>query len=571
MSWSPTLPRTRRFPLSLVVALVVYVALAGGTVNAVGVVGEVATSWGTGRPAAVLVEVDPPRWADGAREPSAGDRLGPLVASQARPIERLELGGLALPLAVNVYTGGLVDWPARLVVAATGWLEAATWLHVLLGAGLIVLVHRFLRSHTGDVAAAIGALLLATDWSFVFYRKVLGATEIALQAAIIACLWALWSRRWRAGRGAPLLFALGVGLGLCAKATFAVTLVALTLTALLTRWDKPELRPPLPHGLWRPVAIVAAFLVPGALTQVHHRLGVPADPHVVSHDFFGAQGQRVWQALTGGATPVREGLGNLSFWAGDPLGFFVRAYKASGPTGWSTWRVIGWAIIAAGTVLAWRDRHPTPHLALLRFTSLLLVLQVGLLLVVARDLHHLAQAAPVLAVVGGLSLERLSAVITPPRSFSRARFALLLALPWMFAGASALWRTDRVVDTIPVATFTERGQQAIVDLLRRNDVHRLVACSYELTGVLELRAPDIEVEHGWGAASRLRGAALGPLLRRASGAYFMVVRASAPMIYDLSPNATDLGAAAAEQGLGVAEVDRIDGAVLYAVTDPGSR
>ena len=92
---------------------------------------------------------------------------------------------------------------------------------------------------------AVAALVLATDWSFLFYKKVLGGTELLLQAAALLCLWALWSRRWGGGRHGLLALGLGVGLGLLAKATFALSLGALVLTALLTRWDRPRLAAPL--------------------------------------------------------------------------------------------------------------------------------------------------------------------------------------------------------------------------------------------------------------------------------------------------------------------------------------
>ena len=93
-----------------------------------------------------------------------------------------------------------------------------------------------------------------------------------------------------------------------------------------------------------------------------------------------------------------------------------------------------------------------------------------------------------------------------------------------------------MLETVPVVTFTERGQQDLIALLRAHDVQRLGACDYELYGVLETRAPDIAVTHGWGAASRVRGEALPGLLQQVAGGHFLVVSASAPMIYNLRPS-----------------------------------
>lgn len=563
-------PLPRPVHLSLVAACILWFSLGAWSIRDMGIVGEVSQSWVAAAPARVLVEASPPAWADGATPPSAGARLGPLVASQARPIERLEVGPLRLPLAVNVYTGGLPDWPARLVYGLTGSNSAVVALHLLLGGALIWLVHRFLLAHASPGAAGAAALLLASDWAFLFYKKALGGTEIALQAAGVLCLWGLWSRRWGGGRLGPWLLALGLGVGLGAKVTFLLTAAALLAAAGLSRWDRPPMRPPLPRGLWRPGLLLALLLLPLAITLLHHQLAVPAAPHVRSHDFPDVQLARVAGAFSGGPAPVREGLVNLELWLLRPLAFFERSYGATGAPGWSVGRLAGWVLVALGVGLAWRDRHPTPHQALLRFTSLALTLQVGLLWAVARDLHHLAQAAPLVAIVAGLAYERLAAQAAPPRSIPRARLLLALCLPFAVSGAHLSLSTDRVLGAIPVTTFTRTGQSALVDLLREHQVKRLVACDYELTGVLEALAPDIEVTHGWGAASWQGAAVLPALLEQAVGGHLVVMRASAPMVYNVAPQPRALQKAALGAGL---QVDRVaalpgDAAVLYRVERP---
>ena len=209
--------------------------------------------------------------------------------------------------------------------------------------------------------------------------------------------------------------------------------------------------------------------------------------------------------------------------------------------------MIGWLVVLAGVVIGWWNRHPTPHAALLRFMSVLVPLQVAALWLVARDLHHLVVTAPMVAILTGLSISTLTSTVSPPRSAARAGIAFVLALPWL------------------VVTFTEPGQQDLIALLRESGVQRLGACDYELYGILETRAPDIEVVHGWGAASRERGEALPGLLQQVAGGHYLVINASAPMIYNLRPSAGALSDAAAKVGLQVAEVGRIEGAVLYEV------
>ncbi len=534
--------------------------------RAVGLVGEVAIGWGLGAPPQVLTAFDPLTWADGAAASTDGHAAGPLVASVVRPLERLTLGPVSVPLAINTYTGGPPDWPAWLAWRLTGSLGAVTAIHVALGGLLILLVHRFVRLHGGGVAAGVAALLLATDWSFVFYKKVLGGTEVLLQAAVLLCVWALWSRRWAGGRHGLTALGVGIGLGLLAKSTFGISLVALALAALITRWDRPALRPPLPADLWKPVAAVVVLTAPLWIAALHRGLAPDLVP-VPSHDFGALQWRRVWTALTLGRTPAREGLGNGLLWAANPLGFLEVAYGVAAP-GSSPLRLAGWALVAGGGIVAWRDRHPTPREALLRFCTVFLLLQVGLLLAVARDLHHLAQATPTLAIVAGLALDSLAGTVTPPRGFARARLAALLALPWMLAGGSTLARTDAVVNRVSAPTFTASGQESLVALIRRNDVRRLVAADYELYGVLELRAPEVLVEHGWAAFAHARGAAAAPLLAHAAGGHLLVVQASAPMVYNLRASPRRLDEAAGEAGVTLTEVDRLPGggAVLYAVS-----
>jgi len=566
----PRISRLRRFPTALLLALLVYATLAIVSVRGVGIVGEVELAWSRGRPPVALVALDPePTWADGEAAPTAGSRAGPLVASQVRPVEGLVLGSLHLPLAVNAYTGGIADWPARATWLITGSRRAVVALNVVLGSLLIVLVHRFLRYRGTDVAAAVAALVLATDWSFLFYRKVLGGTELLLQAAGLLCLWALWSRRWGGNRHGLLALGVGIGLGLCAKLTFGLTLVALLATALLMRWDRPRMKPPRLQGVARGLLAIALLTSPLWITALHH--GVALSAHVPSHDFPTLQLRRVTAALTGGPHPAREGLANLWTWLSEPVAFFGPAYGVEALPGPSPWRIAGLVLVAAGAALAWRDRdHHTPHAALLRFCSVALFLQVGLLWLVARDLHHLAQATPTLAIVAGLSLDRLAAVATPPRSLARARTALLLASPLLLAGVLSLSRTDAVVAQIRSPMFSRAGQDAVAAMLDSAGTTRLVVSDYETYGVIEQLRPDIDVVHAWPLTARRGPRVLPELLGYAAeepGADLLVVEASQPMGYNLRPSERRLQAAAETAGVTVQRIAALDGdrAVLYRV------
>jgi hypothetical protein len=536
-------------------ALVAYLLVASVTVRAVGVVGEVAIGWALPSPPTVLVTLDPPV--------SGAEQAGFLRAARTRPTERLVIGSAEIPLAINAYTGGVADWPARAARALTGSLAAGVVTHVALGGLLLLLAHRFLLFHGTRIAAGAAAWVLATDWCFVFYRKVLGGTEILLQAAALLMIWALWSRRWKGGTHGAVAIALGVGLGLAAKVTFAATLVAYGIAVLVTRWDRPELKPPPRAHLAVLLGIPLLAVTPLVIANVHQVLA-PL-PDIVSHDTLGLQFARLWRGWSG-PSPAREGLTNLLYFFGNPVAFFARAYGAEAVAPVSVLRLVGFAGTLAGITLEWRSPARNASGALLRFLSIAVPLQVLLVSLANRDLHHLAQISVPLALLVGLAADRLAGAFAPPRSLVRGGFAAVFVSPFVLAGALHLADTDRVVNTIRTPTFTEAGQASLVGLLRAQGVTRLVVCDYELYGMLEARAPEVAVTHVWGArsvgaadpAAILRLAATEGASTSAGGGWFLSVRASAPMIYNWSPDERKVAAAAATAGVVATPVARLE-------------
>jgi hypothetical protein len=544
---------------ALIAALTAFLALAA-SVRGLGVVGEVAAPWALARPPAVLVQADPPVWADPSRDPHAGGTIGPFVASQVRPIEQVAAGPISAPLMVNQYTGGLPDWPSRALYALSGSLAAVTGLHVIYGALILAFGWRVLRVHGAIVGAGAAAMWLATDWSFVFYRKVLGGTEAWLLLGTLLLAHGLWDRRWRGGSIAPWALALGLGLGLHAKITFVAVVAAAAIAALLTRWDRGPLHAPAP-AKGRTVALAGAvvlgFLAP-ALVALAHQASLPAEPHLRSHDFVGLQLDRLWAGLAdlgaGDRTPNREQPANLLSFLAQPLGFYARACGAQ-PLPIAAGRVAGWIVLVAGTLLAWRDRGDGQAGALLRWLSLATPLAALLLFALNRDLHHLAMLTAWIAMWGGLAVDRVAALVSPPRSPARARTCLLLLLPWMASGASAAWNTGEVLDTCTTPTVLERGQDAIVEMLRSEDADRVLVVDYDLYGALDVLAPEIDFVHGWGAmsASDDRRGTMADLLRT-EPSWWLVVRPSAPTIYSYSPSEIDRTRIAEAAGVSLTEV-----------------
>jgi hypothetical protein len=526
-----------RGSVALVGALALYGALAVACVREVGIVGEVAIGWALPDPPRVLVALDPPT--DGLRA------LGPFEARPSRPTGALVVGGARLPLAVNAYTGGPPDWPARAARALTGRVGAGTAVHVALGGLLIALAHRFLRFHGTPTAAGAAALVLATDWCFVFYRKVLGGTEVLLQAAALLVLWAIWSRRWKGGVHGTVAIAAGVGLGLLAKATFACTLAAFAVAVVATRWDHPGLKPPVRVHPGVLFGVVAACVSPLLLTAaLHAGLDVPQP---VSHDTIALQLARI-----GAPAPSRETVWNLLAFLGDPRASLSRAWGTVELPPLSALRSAGLGVLVAGTIVEWRARTRSPSAALLRFLSIFVPAQIGALFLANRDLHHLAQASLPLALWSGLAADRVAAELAPPRSWRRALTAGVLVLPMLAAGVRQLAGTDAVVSTARSRSFTEAGQAALVAMLRDAGVTRLVTSDYEVYGMLEARAPDIEVAHTWAAVARKADRA--DVIALAKGGWYLSVRPSAPMIYDWTPKDADVQREAAKAGVTATKV-----------------
>ena len=550
---------SRRSQLALLLILVLYTALSLGLITDMGVVGEVAWVWMDG---------DPTKHHAAALETH---HWGPLTAASTRPFETLRIGSFHLPLAVNFYTGGLADWPARIGAAAGLDYDGTMILNLIFGGILIGLVHRFTRTHGSGIAATAAAFLLATDWVFVFFRRSLGGTEVLLSTASLICLWALWDRRWAGGRHGLTAFALGAGLGLTAKLTFVLTLVPLAMTAWFMRWDKPKMGPPLPDR-WAPMILAAAIpLLPLIVSLIHH---LQADlPGLSSHDHAHLQVNRVWDALSGGISTPRESSAALLAWIGDPRSFLHAAWGASAPSWFSPLKFLGWAVVGAGVFTAWRERDATPRLALTRFCSVFLLAQEVFTWGVARDLHHNAIATPTLMILAGLSLDALMAQWSPPRSTKRALLVALLCLPWVILGIHGMARTDASLETIERPTVSRSGQNALVKMLRDQEVTRLITMDYEAAGALDILAPEIAFQHGWSRIVAERKTALAALLNDAKGAHLLVVPSAPSWTYNLKPREGDLAKAAEQVGAALEEVDRLpgDAAVVYRVESKTDR
>jgi hypothetical protein len=272
----------------------------------------------------------------------------------------------------------------------------------------------------------------------------------------------------------------------------------------------------------------------------------------VSHDYPAVQWSRVTRWISGGHGGARESLAAVGSFFGNPLAFFGPAYGATTPSPFSPIRLLGWIFVLRGALSGGR---------VVRILGAFLVLSTVAMLVVAREMHHLAMLTPALALWAALSLDALA-----KESDFRA---VVVSSPLVVANALALAGTSRVLATVHPPTFTTSDQAALVSLLRDNGVQRVVVSDYASYGVLDVLAPDIEVQHVWAYTSWRGTPGLPNVLRLAAGAYFLVVESEAPLRYDLHPTLATLEDKARFAGVGVTRAAALPGdrAVLYRV-DP---
>ena len=135
-----------------------------------------------------------------------------------------------------------------------------------------------------------------------------------------------------------------------------------------------------------------------------------------THDHITTQWERVSDALSGENRPQRESLIALKAWLGNGTSFLGPAWGTNSIDWFSPLRLLGWGVILVGVRLAWLNKDPTPRLALNRFLSVFVPLQVALIWIVARDLHHIAIATPMLMLLAGVSIDTVCSHVTGRRN-----------------------------------------------------------------------------------------------------------------------------------------------------------
>ncbi len=209
--------------------------------------------------------------------------------------------GYAIPGLAASYVGAFKAWlysPLFTLLPMTVWLVRLP--AVLLSGLTIILTGRLLKQISGQVAATVGVLLLATDATFLFIATFDWGPVVLQSLLLVTSL--LLAVRWYGERNPRLLFLCGltVGLALWDKAVFLWQLTGLVVALLMVNF-------PLVRQLWTRsnLGLFSRGLLLGALPLIvanfgHHFATIRDNGHRTLNG-FGAKAAFLQSALDGQA------------------------------------------------------------------------------------------------------------------------------------------------------------------------------------------------------------------------------------------------------------------------------
>ena len=416
-----------RYHLFLI-PIFLYAVLQSQCFLQMGSVGEVAIGWS--QTPNVLVQVNPSEY-------DSGEDWGIFRARETRPIETLVLGTYHIPLMINSYTSALPDWPSRLLYAIVPNPSILKLWHIALGAILLLFV---LRVFPKRMAFPM-SIILATDWSFLIYKHLLGGTEICLQLATIGLLWTVYHRKdW----GWLLFWGL---LGIQAKITFVFVLLPTLICIFLFRISLPQ------KYIIRGLCVGGILLLPFLISTFHH---TQLTGHVRSHDSFAMQWARITETFQFSTrTAVREQGHNIWYWLIDPIGFYEHIYKLEHPHSYvRNIRIFGWLCLMLCLFQRRKDKATW-------LWSTLLGTQILFIIIGPKDLHHFAMIVPTFAFWIAVLL-------------STGKWKIIWCIPFLCSSILFNIHTDRLFEKIPIPTFTSGKQQQLISYLQQYQIKRLL-------------------------------------------------------------------------------------------------
>lgn len=485
------------------------ICLSSQTVfSSIGWVGEVSIGGLASEVPHVLESTEPMLWSD--------KEVGFLRESSTRPMLRMQWGQNWLPLAINQYTGGLSDWPARMLTVIGVEAQHTRWLYSIWAAGLCCFIMVWLNKNLPSQIAFWAGCSIALDWNLQVYRVALGGTEqLLLSAWAVSILLVLHSQHHR-------LLGLAVALGIHAKITFLFSVVPLFLsTKLFSPANKTQWK-------W--------LLLPCALA-LFPMMVILFNQDIPSHDTFSLQLSRIKAAFEGTNSSPRETWYNAWVWVLEPSLFWAKHYKL--PT--STilpFRII--AIAVGGGLTAWSWRLKSTHQSRLHILSLLLVLQFTILAWLAKDIHHFG----VISITLSLWMAWLAAHTWSQDRRPMKFLSTLMISFWVLASLGSLWQTPSQWASLKYHGLSKNTQKQLCSDLSDNGVQTVITMDYDIYGVFETECPSIKALHMWGVLAQRRGDALGDIVSMAKGKHILILNDSPPLVYNLRPKVKDLRAAA---------------------------
>jgi hypothetical protein len=444
----------------------------------------------------------------------------PFIICESRP----QLSINSFPLLINMYTGGIYDWPGRILFSWTNSFLILQIFYGICALFIIGLTHK-IANELFTSSTYTATLILSIHPCFLLYKKILGGTEIALQIGILLIIWGLFQKkreRW---------MYLGVTCAIFAK---WVSLVPICVCMAYLLFEK------------RIKASIIIFAICISIMAMMYWFSIQIPDVIRSHDDFQMQWNRlVDNFVSPQKRPNRENWYNLFYFFTNPLMFFSTAYQAIPPFG-KIWTLILSSI--CWIYIAFASFQKNARIILLSSISLLL------LTAVAKDLHHLAMVLPILALGVEEVLRHKDLWI------QRSIICLfILAMP------VHLVQGDSQIMSISTPTFAKSKQAELIKKLQKHNVEKLITMDYEIYGVIEMLDPEIEVLHTWGAISHEGYEALPQIIDLAKGNHLLVCTSSMPMIYNLHPPLSLLRSKAQKKGLQIKMIEEWKGVVLYEV------
>ena len=431
----------------------------------------------------------------------------------------------SFPILINLYTGGIFDWPTRIVYHLSHSFLSVQILYGFCGFFIIWLT-RFIYEDCISKISIFASFFLVLHPCFLLYKKILGGTEIALQIALLLMIWGMIQVKRESW-----LF-LGV---FCAFFAKWVSIIPISVCIAFLLYQR------------RIKSIFIIIVICLSLCLFMYWIHTQTPNIIRSHDDFQLQWNRlIDNFFDSQRRPDRENWGNVLYFLSSPMMFFSKAYQAQTPLGHIFSCILtgfGWIFL----FVSWFRNKPS-------ICFLFAIISISLLTLIAKDMHHLAMLLPILSLGIAEILQKY-----------KIQTQLMVFGIFFLGYVPNILQGDHQLKSITTPTFGWSKQKKIIETLQKHNVQTVITMDYEIYGVVEMLDPDIKIIHTWGAISHEGYQALPQILHMAKGSHLLVCESSMPMIYNLHPPKALLLSKARELSLHIQLIDSWEGIALYKI------